>query len=211
MRKITYPIFLFLFMISCGGSSNYGTSLLGPGETSILETVQDEALRDHINDMMDDGWMELVLPSSDMHACYEYSNEKGTIENFMEIKVGDGTDLTLRLLDAETNNCIRYVYIRKNDTYKLTNIPLGNYKIKYATGFGWFGKYENNICKGKFVMSPEYHLTEDILEFKLDTIVDGDSRYTEFSTYTYFFNVNSNNTDAKPFDTKSISEEEFND
>ena len=73
------------------------------------------------------------------------------------------------------------------------------------------GKYENNICKGKFVMSPEYHLTEDILEFKLDTIDDGDSRYTEFSTYTYFFNVNSNNTDAKPFDTKSISEEEFND
>ena len=60
MRKITYPIFLFLFMISCGGSSNYGTSLLGPGETSILETVQDEALRNHINDMMDDGWMELV-------------------------------------------------------------------------------------------------------------------------------------------------------
>ena len=135
MRKITYPIFLFLFMISCGGSSNYGTSLLGPGETSILETVKDETIRDHISDMIADGWMELVLPSSDMDACYDYSNEKGTIDNYLDVKVGDGTDISVRLIEIGTNKCVRYVYVRKNDSFRIPNIPEGKYYLKIASGF----------------------------------------------------------------------------
>ena len=232
MRKITYPIFLFLFMISCGGSSNYGTSLLGPGETSILETVKDETIRDHISDMIADGWMELVLPSSDMDACYDYSNEKGTIDNYLDVKVGDGTDISVRLIEIGTNKCVRYVYVRKNDSYRIPNIPEGKYYLKIASGFGWFGKYLDGKCYGKFMVNPMYEKGSDTLDFNLftdlsiqtDTIFSTDTLFNDDGSYSlpytvssnqrvpsfeFSFNVINNNLE-KSFHSETISEEEFN-
>jgi hypothetical protein len=225
-------ITIALFNSCSSPSGSYGTGLLGPGETSILETVQDETLKDHINDMIDNGWMELVLPSSDMDACYEYSNEKVDLDNRLDIKVGDGTDISVRLIEIETNKCIRYVYVRKNDTYRIPNIPEGKYILKIASGFGWFGKYMDGKCYGKFLVNPMYEKGSDTLDFNVftdynittdtifskDTVFNNDETYSipysvssnqKIPSFEFSFNVINNNLE-KSFHSESISEQEFN-
>ena len=116
----------------------------------------------------------------------------------------------------------------------MTYIPENKYYLKIASGFGWFGKYIDNKCYGKFVVNPMYEKGSDTLNFNtfidnsiaIDTVFSTDTVFNDdgssysvpytvnsnemIRTYQFSFNV-INNSIEKSFHAENINEEEFND
>jgi hypothetical protein len=49
--------------------------------------------------------------------------KKSKINNYLEVHVGGGTDVAIKVMNLETDKCIRYVFINSGSTYKIKNIP----------------------------------------------------------------------------------------
>jgi hypothetical protein len=108
-------------------------------------------------------------------------------------------------MNAETEKCVRFVFINSGTTYKITNIPQGTYYLKIAYGKNWFSKVKNGQCVGKFLRNPMYEKGEDIMDFNLK-YADGGYSVPSFKLE---LDVIANDI-SNSFNSQNISEDDFN-
>jgi len=172
-------------------------------------------VKDSVNQQNLSGWDTTDYSTGNSPGCYNFTPKYSlSMDNKLEVSVGQNTDAVIKLINIKTEKCIRYAYIRSGDTYDVKHIPQGRYYLKIAYGKDWRQKIENGVCIGKFILNSLYKKGDDILDFnkiyKEDQIVDG-RRYRNYSIPSYSLRLDVIATDtAAHFQTNDISEDEFN-
>jgi curved DNA-binding protein CbpA len=152
-----------------------------------------------------EGWEEDNFSNGQLPSCYNFKPKKSKIDNYIEVNVGSGTDVVIKVINYNTDVCIRYVYINSGTTYKIRNLPEGVYFLKIAYGKNWFSKVENGKCVGKFISNPLYKKGENLMDFHLKHHENG------YSIPSFRLSLDVVETpDADKFSSNSISENEFN-
>lgn len=155
--------------------------------------------------LIEDGWQESQFSNGQFPTCYNFKPRKGDIDNYLQVTVGSGTDVAIKVMNVESDLCIRYLYINSKSTYKVRNIPEGRYYLKIAYGKNWYSKVVNGQCTGKFASNALYEKGDDIMNFNL--------RYTDngydIPSYKLELDVVSS-TPFNTFNSQDISEVEFN-
>lgn len=152
-----------------------------------------------------EGWEENDMENGQLSKCYNFKPKYSSINNKLEVNVGGGTDVVIKLMNKQTNKCIRYVYINSNSTYEIKNVPEGIYYLKIAYGKNWISKVENGKCIGKFLSNPTYEEGSEEMDFNIQRTYEGRS-IPSFQLSLDVVSTNSFNT----FSSQNISEESFN-
>ncbi|MEN9301737.1 MAG: hypothetical protein RL264_166 [Bacteroidota bacterium] len=155
--------------------------------------------------MLKKGWTDNKVSNGHLPECYNFIPQKSDIDNYLEVNVGSGTDVALKLMNLENETCVRYVFINSGSTYTIRNIPEGRYYLKLAYGKDWLSKIVNGQCKGKFIRNPLYESGEDLLDFN---IIHKSNSYSipSFSLHLDVVSTGISNS----FNSSEISESEFN-
>lgn len=127
------------------------------------------------------------------------------LENYLTINMGRNSDAVIRVIDVNSNSTIRYFFIKSGSRAVQRNIPIGKYKLKIAFGFNWATKLINGKEHGRFLKNAIYKLGTDILDYNLTYSENGYS----VPSYEISLDVISKYSSSN-YDTKNISEEEFN-
>ena len=151
------------------------------------------------------GWKEETINNGPLPVCYNFTPQKSKINNYLEIVVGGGTDVAIKLMNKETEKCVRYVFINGGTTYKIKNIPEGQYYLKIAYGKNWLSKVEDSQCVGKFIRNPIYEKGDEILDYKLKYDNGGYS----IPSFRLSLDVVSTGVSSS-FNSEKISEGDFN-
>lgn len=155
--------------------------------------------------LISEGWKEEEIENGQLSSCYNFKPTKGKIKNRLGVIVGGGTDVSIKIMNMETEKCIRYVFINSGTTYSIENIPEGKYYLKIAYGKDWLSKVENGQCVGKFIKNPLYEKGEDILDFNIQR----DSNGRSIPSYQLSLDVVSSGI-SNSFNSQNISESDFN-
>lgn len=124
----------------------------------------------------------------------------GTQDNYFDIEVGDGLDIAIKIIEAETDKCIRYVYAPQKEITTINDIPQGRYYVKIAYGNDWMEFVDNDVILGKFTRNVFYEKS-NVFDF-------GKKNSLEEANYKLSINVQEGTTNNN-FATMTISEEEF--
>ena len=210
MKKY-YKYFLFsltIILYSCGNDS----SINRPENGELNETFSDS---DQIQNeeriftkkkdsMIADGWIDKKNVNGTLPKCYNFIPKYSDIDNSLKISVGGGTDVAVKLINLENNECIRYVFVNSGTTYEINKIPEGKYYLKIAYGKDWLSRIDKGRCVGKFIRNPNYEKGLDILDFNL--IRTNDS----YRIPSFHLKLDAYTTNLNTFDSSNISESEFN-
>lgn len=130
------------------------------------------------------------------------------LDNSLDVSCGSNADVAVKMIDYSTDKSIRYVYIRKNTTYTIWNIPEGRYYLKIAYGDNWAIKEGESVCEGRFTTHIVFEKGKDILDYNLRHDSKGG---TQVPSYSLKLNVIFHNNDLQmnKFSTNNISENEF--
>lgn len=151
------------------------------------------------------GWRENNIINGQLSSCYNFKPQKGNIANYLEVNVGSGTDVVIKVINLKTEKSVRYVFINSGTTYTISNIPEGQYYLKIAYGKNWFMKEDNGRCLGKFIRNPIYEKGEDIMDFTRQYRNDG------VSIPSFKLSLDVISTDiSNSFNSQNISENDFN-
>lgn len=204
-------ILIFGSCNSNNSSNNYSTHVNGDLDSSFIEKntlpqmTPEQKFQREKDSLIAEGWKEQYVQNGELPSCYNFTPKKGNIDNYLEVYVGSGTDVAIKIMDLKTEKCIRYVYINSGSTYSIRNIPEGKYYLKIAYGKNWLSKVENGQCVGKFIINPMYEKGEDILDFNVEYNANGYS----IPSYQLKLDVIATNI-LNSFNSHSISENEFN-
>lgn len=109
--------------------------------------------------------------------------------------MGEGLNLVVKIVDAQTNKSIRYVFVRENSKANINQVPPGQYYLKMAFGHDWMINDQDLQVRGKFTRNTSYEISEDFFDFgQANTIkaksyslkinMQQDELYTNFNTTT---------------------------
>jgi len=126
------------------------------------------------------------------------------LDNFLKIDATGSSDIVIKIINNNTEECIRCVFISGGDTYYIKNIPEGVYFVKIAYGYDWAENGKGNFCSAKFLTDAHYEVGNDLLDFHLKQSSDG-YQVPSFELILRTIKNNRNNE----FDSENISEEEF--
>jgi hypothetical protein len=87
-------------------------------------------------------------------------------ESKLLVTNGTGHDAAIRLADFQTGRSARFVYIQDGDSYRLSAIAPGSYRLSFATGFDWVPNCVD------FVRDESYSEFEKELVFRYSTTED---------------------------------------
>lgn len=180
-----------LFMGSCSGGNSASSQQEGQAPSS-----QQSALTEA-------GWYT-PKPSVSGELSKEYGvrSKYGQQDNYFDIKLGEGCDVAIKIIDANTDQCIRYVLVPENTTVNIQMIPQGQYYLKLAYGKNWM-QYDNEdgSVEGKFADNFSYEKSTDIFDF---------GRKNSANVVSYELQINIVDSDLQNnFATTTISEQEF--
>lgn len=118
------------------------------------------------------------------------------------------TDVAVKIIDYETNKCIRFVFVNDGTTYTVKGIPEGKYYLKIAYGNDWEVKDGDPICKGHFASHSSYKKDYSIYDFNKVYYDDGrvSIPYYTLKLYRTYTTDNFESNSAG----NSISETDFN-
>ncbi len=176
-----------------------------PKSLTTPELTPEEKLEQERQKLIIDGWKETEINNGLLPSCYNFIPKKGTVDNFLEVQVGGGTDVAIKVMNLANERCIRYVFINRGSTYRIKNIPEGRYYLKIAYGKDWFSKAVDGKCIGRFLQFPFYEKGDDIMDFNLQQLADG----YNVPSFQLKLDVIASTT-MNTFDTQKISETEFN-
>jgi hypothetical protein len=176
-------------------------------ETNKVEKIltPEEAFELEKERLKKEGWEENDMENGQLSKCYNFKPKYSSINNKLEVNVGGGTDVVIKLMNKETNKCIRYVFINSNSSYDIRNVPEGIYYLKIAYGKNWISKVENGKCIGKFLSNPTYEEGSDEMNFNIQRTFDGRS----IPSFQLSLDVISTNS-FDSFSSQNITEETFN-
>lgn len=156
-------------------------------------------------ELITDGWEETQINNGQLPSCYNFAPLKSKIDNYLEIEVGGGTDVAIKVMNIKNDKCIRYVFINSGSIYRIRNIPEGKYYLKIAYGKDWLSKVKEGQCVGKFIRNPIYEKGEEIMDFSLKNNSDG------YSIPSFKLKLDVVSTQiSNSFNSQNITESEFN-
>ena len=118
------------------------------------------------------------LGCSNVIPRYDYSlNTSLLVKNYGDL------DLVIKLINLEDNIASRMVYIRKNSSFQIKNIPQGKYIIKEAHGEVWKQKNIDGKCVGIFTKNAMYRQGKNIPDFNIRKRIEGNYEVTEIPYY----------------------------
>lgn len=171
-------------------------------DSSIYQSNYDAVQKD----LLEKGWRPTVMQNGQFPICYNYKPVRGNVENRLAVEVGGGTDVVIKVMKIDTNECIRYVFVGRNSMYNIANIPEGKYYLKIAYGKDWFSRLYGRKCFGKFLRNATYERGDDILDFTVQYSKDSKS----IPSFSLKLDVVSSGI-VNSFNSQEISEEDFND
>jgi hypothetical protein len=170
-----------------------------------LELSEEQKFQKNKEKLITEGWQETNIANGQLPNCYNFKPKRGNIDNSLEVYVGSGTDVAIKLMNLQNEKCVRYVFINSGSTYIIRNIPQGKYYLKIAYGKNWLSKIENEQCNGKFIKNPMYEKGEDIMDFNIKHTSNGYS----IPSYRLQLDVISTSI-SNSFNSHNISENDFN-
>lgn len=166
------------------------------------ESVSSEP-SDYQTQLIDAGWyFPQTIPCGELAKEYGVKSRYGQHDNYFDIEIGQGCNVAVKIVDAATDRCIRYVLVPENTSVNIQMIPQGQYYLKLAYGKGWM-EYDNGdgTLEAKFTEDVTYDRSVDIFDF-------GKKNSSNIVSYLLQINI----VDSEPhnnFSTIGISEEEF--
>ena len=151
------------------------------------------------------GYNKTYLSKGEMPNCYNFKPIYSNIDNYLNVNVGGNTDVAIKVMNASSNQCIRFVYVNSNSSFKIKNIPEGIFYLKIAYGKDWYMKNENGKCIGQFTKNPIYEKGQDLMDFNIQRTVNGKS----IPYYDLELDIVASDY-SNTFDTQNISEDDFN-
>ena len=207
-------LFLIIFEVGCSNDTNE-SQLPNPGNGDLNETFVDPDTGIASNTtpvefsetdrLLLEGWEEKSIQNGQLPSCYNFKPKRGSVSNYLEVSVGGGTDVSIKVMDINSEKCIRYVFINSGSTYNIRNIPEGRYYLKIAYGKHWVSKSENGKCIGKFTSNQLYEKGQDVLDYNLQ-YTDGGYSVPSFKLQLDVISTGTSNS----FNSQNISETEFN-
>lgn len=191
------------FAFGCMICGNLIIGSCGNGNSARNQAESDIILSDKQKDMIASGWyMPKTLPLGELPREYGIKGKFGQQDNYFDIEIGNGCDVAIKIVDALTNDCIRYVFVPENSSVNIQMIPQGKYYLKLAYGKDWM-EHDNGdgSLSAKFTRNVTYNRSVDVFDF-------GKKNSSNVISYHLQINV----IDIKPqnnFCTVEISEEEF--
>jgi hypothetical protein len=171
-----------------------------------IKLSNEEILRQQKTALYQEGWKDEHINNGNLPNCYNFKPYRSKIDNYLSVYVGSGTDVVIKMMNVETNKCVRFVYINSGSTYKVRNIPEGRYYLKIAYGKEWISKVENGKCVGRFFRAAHYEQGEEIMDFNIKHYKDGRYSIPYFELKLDVVRTN----DMNSFESDRISEETFN-
>lgn len=195
-------------MFGCSGESPVNNPGNGELNESFNESDQNQkeerALAMKKDKMIADGWSEKKIVNGILPNCYNFNPKYSEIDNSLKISVGGGTDVAVKLMNLENDECIRYVFVNSGTTYEIKKIPEGKYYLKIAYGRDWLSRINDGKCIGKFIRNPIYEKGLDILDFNMVQTSDS------YSIPSFHLKLDVESTNVNTFDSSHISDSEFN-
>jgi tetratricopeptide (TPR) repeat protein len=110
----------------------------------------------------------VYVPNGELSGCNEIKPKYNkSLDNKLLITVGSNASVAVKLINISNEKCIRYVFINKNSTYSIRNIPEGRYYLKIAYGEDWSIMDGQSYCTGRFTKNTLFEKGEDILDYNL--------------------------------------------
>ena len=178
---------LIVILSACGTRGNKGTTEEGP---SIAQ-----------QELINNGWKLYTPENGDLPASYGISPVRGLLDNYFDIEMGAGLNLVVKIVDAQTNKSIRYVFVRENTKANINQVPPGQYYLKMAFGHDWMINDQDLQFRGKFTRDVSYEISEDIFDF-------GEVNTMNAKSFSLRVNMQQNELYTN-FNTTTINEAQF--
>jgi len=148
----------------------------------------------------------IYVSNGELSGCNEIKPKynKG-LNNKLLITVGSNASVAVKLINKANEKCIRYVFINKNTTYSIRNIPEGKYYLKIAYGDDWSIMDEQPNCKGRFTKNTLFEKGEETLDYNL---VYSGNNY-QVPSFSLKLDVTISEDRMKTFNTDKINENDF--
>jgi hypothetical protein len=117
------------------------------------------------------------------------------------------TDAAVKIVNYETDKCIRFVFVKNGTTYIARHIPEGKYYLKIAYGYNWSVRNDDPTCMGHFSDKPSYKKDLDLYDFNKKYEYDGTVSIPYYTLKLYRTYTTGYSVDAES--GNSISEQEF--
>ena len=164
-------------------------------------TQQTHENSEYQEQLMRDGWTYEELSDSELGEEYGDKPIYGIQDNYFDITMGEGYNVAVKIVDAQTNKCIRYAVVPENSTTTVTQIPQGRYYLKLAYGRDWMELQTDSVIIGKFTRNAFYEKSREYYDF-------GKKNSMQEINYDLRINVREE-VGMNNFETSPISEEEF--
>jgi tetratricopeptide (TPR) repeat protein len=148
----------------------------------------------------------VYISNGELIGCNEIKPKYNrNIDNKLLITVGSNASVAVKLIDKANEKCIRYVFINKNTTYSIRNIPEGKYYLKIAYGNEWITMNGQPNCTGKFTKNTYFEKGKETLDYNL--VYSGNN----YQVPSFSLNLDIKISEGKmnDFNTDKISENEF--
>lgn len=191
-------ITLFIIFVLCLPTLFCGCNIRSRG----IQDGQDSNSSNTQQTLLEEGWyIPKTTPSGELPNEYGVENKYGQQDNYFDIEIGKGSDVAIKIVDAVTNKCIRYVFIPENSLANIQMIPQGKYYLKLAYGKDWM-EYDNGdgTLNAKFTSNVIYDKSVDLFDF---------GRKNATSVVNYHLSININLNERNSLRTVNITEEEF--
>ncbi len=172
---------------SCGNRK--AKQSIGEGPTSAQQ------------ELLSNGWKLYTPENGDLPSTYGITPVKGLLDNYFDIEVGTGLNLAVKIVDAQTNKSIRYVFVRENTRTNISQVPPGQYYLKMAFGHDWMINDLDLQFRGKFTRDVSYEISEDFFDF-------GQGNTFTAKSYSLRINMEKNELYTN-FNTTTINESQF--
>ena len=160
--------------------------------TNTEETSEPTAVQQQ---MIEEGWRLGNPYEGDLPQEYGVTARLGIVDNYFDIELGGDADMAIKIVNIETGEAVRYMFVPHNSRTTINEIPAGKYYLKFAYGNDWMSRSDGYHTEGKFTRNVVYEKSNDFFDFgntgSLESIsynlkikVERDQRYEDFSTST---------------------------
>ncbi len=186
MMKIATIIFVVALFVSC------------QSRPEVEEKTEPSVVQQQ---MIEEGWRFGNPNEGDLPDEYGVSAQMGIVDNYFDIELGGDADMAIKIVNIETSETVRYMFVPHNSRTTINEIPAGKYYLKFAYGNDWMSRSDGYHTEGKFTRNVVYEKSNDFFDF-------GDAGSLESVSYSLKIRVERDRR-YEGFSTSSITEEEF--
>lgn len=182
-------------------------------KTSVKKSTATKSIPEVVQNY--DDYENVYVTTGDLGCSNVVPRYDYTIETGLVVKNHGDLDLVVKLINLEDNTASRMVYIQKNTSYEIKNIPQGRYIIKEAHGEVWKQKNIDGKCLGIFTdENALYRQSKNVADFFVTKRIEGDYEVTNIPSYELELGVrfvkDEKQRNGSTYHTNKISSSEFN-